>query len=310
MRKLVGTIFWVIAALFVIVTLVSVGGFLSMFQTQHQKVVGKPSLLYLELDGIILDGKEFAENLVKYGSDPNIKGVLIRINSPGGVVGPSQEIYSEIKRVREELKKPVVVSGIGLMASGAYYAAVGADKIVVNPGTLMGSIGVIMEFVNLENLYSWAKIKRYVIKTGTYKDAGADYRAMSEEERALFLGLMNEVLEQFKTAVAKGRKLSMEAVTASADGRIFNGETAVKLGFADQLGTLEDAKRLLLKMTKLPKNTELFSPPKKRPDFFEMLAEVKTPLSMGQQLENFQQKVLPMDLMNQPLYIWPHFLKH
>src|SRR5690606_7819038 len=137
----------------------------------------------------------------KYREEDHIKAVVVQVNSPGGVVGPSQEIYSEIVRTREEYKKPVVFSCLGLAASGAYYAAAGADKFVVNPGCMVGSIGVIMQFANLEKLLSWAKIERYALKTGAFKDTGAEYRPMGAEERAMLEDLLNSVLGQFKKAI-------------------------------------------------------------------------------------------------------------
>ncbi|MEZ4871544.1 MAG: signal peptide peptidase SppA [Bdellovibrionales bacterium] len=194
----------------------------SQFMKEQEKL-SKNSILHLKLNGIILGEDQFLKDLIKYRDKEQVKGVLVEINSPGGVVGPSQEIYTELKRVRDELQKPVVVTSSGLMASGAYYAAVAADKIVVNPGTMVGSIGVIMNFANLEKLYSWAKIERYAITTGPYKDAGADYRAMTEAEKNLFREMIGEVHHQFKTAVSEGRKLPMDKVEAFSDGRVFTG---------------------------------------------------------------------------------------
>jgi protease-4 len=126
-------------------------------------------------------------------------------------------------------------------ASGAFYIACGAKKVFANPGTITGSIGVIMEFANLQKLYEWAKIQRYSLKTGKYKDAGADYREMNDEEKALLQGMINDVLVQFKHAVSVGRKMSMEDVSAIADGRILSGNQAKAAGLIDELGTIRDA---------------------------------------------------------------------
>src|SRR5690606_11268816 len=143
----------------------------------------------------------------------------------------------ELKRTKEEFGKPIVASCNSLAASGAFYAAMGADKIIVNPGTLVGSIGVIIEFANLEKLYDWAKIERYALKTGPYKDAGAEYRKLTDAERALFQGTLDEVLSQFVGAIASGRKMDEDRVRKFADGRIFTGQWAVDEGFADKVGT-------------------------------------------------------------------------
>lgn len=304
MRKVLGFIATLILVIFIGGVLVTVGGLISVFNPPQAKL-GENSILQLDLEGIILDGKDFLEHLTEYRDDPRIKGVLIKINSPGGVVGPSQEIYREIKRVREELKKPVVVSCGALAASGAYYAAVAADKIVTNPGTLLGSIGVIMEFVNLQKLYDWAHIQRYAVSSGAFKESGADYRPMRPEERELFQGLINEVYGQFKGAVAEGRKLKPEMVAAYADGRVFNGATAVKLGFADEIGSYWDAVKLIGKMSGLGDKPNLFKPPKRR-DRWSMLFAPEDQSRIG--VESYLERVFKLKLMGQPLYLMPGVL--
>tara|TARA_B100000749_G_C18450136_1_gene476092 strand:- start:53196 stop:54110 length:915 start_codon:yes stop_codon:yes gene_type:complete len=269
---------------------------------EQKEKVSKNSILHLKLNGVIIGEQPFLKDLVKYRDDKQIKGILVEINSPGGVVGPSQEIFSELKRVREEWQKPVVVTSSAMMASGAYYAAVAADKIVVNPGTMVGSIGVIMNFANLEKLYSWANVERYAITTGPYKDAGADYRAMTEAEKSLFREMIGEVHDQFKAAIAEGRQLPIEKVEMFADGRVFTGETAVKYKFADQLGTLEDAKRLVGTLSGLGENPELFEPPKPRPDVWEVLGEV----SMGSKsLTQVVKQSIKPQLVGVPLFMLP-----
>lgn len=309
MRKTLGTIVIIITLGMVASCVLMTSRFADQIEGKKEKIT-KSSILLLELDGVILDSTEFLEQLHEYAGEDDIKGVLIRINSPGGVVGPSQEIYSEIKKVREVLKKPVVVSCAGLAASGAYYAAVAADKIVTNPGTMIGSIGVIMEFANLEDLYGWAKIKRYVIKTGAYKDSGAEYRAMREDEKALFQQMADEVLAQFKGAVAEGRKMAPDKVTQYADGRVFTGETAVKLGFADQLGTIEDAKKLIGQMSGIGPKPEMFEPPKKRPSLSDLLSEVSSRVAPAKSEigsiagEAFHQLLQP-ELLGRPLFLMP-----
>ena len=244
---------------------------ISLFGGSAVKVTSTNSILHLHLEGVIMDGKKILKPLIKYRKDKNVKAVVIEINSPGGVVGPSQEIYEEIKKVREVYKKPVVAVSTSLIASGAFYADVGADKIVVAPGTLIGSIGVIMEFLNLEKLYDWAKISRYSITTGKFKDSGSEYRQLREDERAYFQSLANSTLGQFKSAVAKGRNLKEEAVDAVADGRVFNGEQAIELGLADQLGTVEDSFDVAAELAGIKNDYEIFEPPKTRPGIIEIL---------------------------------------
>lgn len=299
MRKFLGTTFIVIIVLFFVGCVLSINSLTGQF-----KILDRPleaSILKMDLEGIIIDPEVFLEDLRKYAKEDSIKGVLIRVNSPGGVVGPSQELYSEILRVRNELKKPVVVSCSSLAASGAYYAAVAADLIYVNPGSLLGSIGVIMEFANLEKLYNWAMIERFSIKTGRYKDSGAEYRQMRDDERALFQSMADEILAQFKKAVATGRKLSPNLVDQYADGRVITGEMAVKLKFADKIGTYEDARRAIGELAGLGSDPKIFEPPAKRPSLSELLSEVSTGVNpVTKTLDT-----LGLRLIGQPLYLMP-----
>lgn len=292
------------------------GGF---FGESEKKVTAKNTILHLEMNGVILNGKKFLKNLKKYKGDDKVKAILISINSPGGAVGPSQEIFAEIKKVREELKKPVVCVSTGVMASGAYYSAVGCDKIVVAPGALVGSIGVIMEFANIEKLYDWAKISRYSITSGKYKDSGAEYRAMREDERTLFQNMIDEVYGQFKSTVMKERNLKEDVVTEHADGRVFTGATAVKLGFADQEGFYDDAVKLAAEMAHLGDNYDVFDVPKKRVSIFDLgesereddinsmadYADVLKGKSFGPDLEGAMKFVLRTKYLNQPLMLMP-----
>jgi protease-4 len=307
MRKFLGTVFIVVIVVFFAGCFLTINNLMGEFHIREARL-GTPSILFMELDGIIMDGEGFLDDLEKYAKEDDIKGVLIQINSPGGVVGPSQEIYSEIKRIREQLKKPVVVSCLGLAASGAYYAAVAADKIVTNPGCMMGSIGVIMEFANLEKLYEWAKVKRYVIKTGQYKDSGSEYREMRADEKMLFQEMANEVHMQFKNAVAEGRKLPIETVTKYADGRVFTGAAAVQMGFADQVGTLRDATRLIGQMAGLGDDPEIFTPPPERPEFlseFFMQSKVRLSGQAEGSIETAIHNLVRPELVGRPLFLMP-----
>lgn len=206
-------------------------------QTASNTLFSKDGVGILEVNGVIMDSKKALKSLKKFEENSAVKALVIRINSPGGAVAPSQEIHDALKR----FPKPKVVSMSSVAASGGYYIAVAADKVYANAGTITGSIGVIMEFANLEKLYDWAKIKRFSIKTGKFKDSGAEYREMQPEERALLQGMVDDVLLQFKTAVSEGRKLSLDSVTALADGRIFSGAQAKKVGLVDELGGIDEA---------------------------------------------------------------------
>ncbi|OFZ81186.1 MAG: hypothetical protein A2583_05280 [Bdellovibrionales bacterium RIFOXYD1_FULL_53_11] len=200
-------------------------------------IFGGGSVAVVDIAGVILDSKKVLRKLEKYEEDTSVKAVVVRLNSPGGAVAPSQEIYQAVRRY----KKPIVASMASVAASGAYYIAAGAKKVYANPGTITGSIGVIMEFANLQRLYDWAKIQRFAIKTGKYKDSGAEYREMTGEEKALMQAMVDDVLVQFKKAVVEGRKLTMEKVTAIADGRIMSGVQAKAHKLVDEVGSLQDA---------------------------------------------------------------------
>jgi protease-4 len=222
----------------------------------------------VELKGVIIDSKRFLKALEEFEEDEAVKGVVVRINSPGGSVAPSQEIYDAVKR----FPKPLVASMASVAASGGFYVACGAKKVFANPGTITGSIGVIMEFINLEKLMEWAKVSRFSIKTGKFKDAGAPYRGMAPEEKELLQGMVDDVLGQFKTAVKEGRKLSDEEVNAVADGRIFSGSQAKKLKLVDELGGIEDAIQAVAKMADIKEKPEVVYPDRRKKfswmDFF------------------------------------------
>lgn len=309
----------------VVLVFVSIGILLKLsghfFGEPEKHVTSKNTILHLELNGVILNGKKFLKNLAKYKDEKKVKAVLISINSPGGAVGPSQEIYSEIKRVRDELKKPVICVSTGVMASGAYYSAMACDKIVVAPGALVGSIGVIMEFANIEKLYEWAKISRYSITSGKFKDSGAEYRSMREDERTLFQSMINEVYGQFKGTVAKERHLKEDIVSEYADGRVFTGATAVKVGFADKEGFYEDAVKLAAETAKLGEDYEVFEVPKKRMSIFDLgdsdreddvnslaeYADVLKGKTIGPDMEGAMKFVLRAKYLNQPLMLMPGY---
>ncbi len=213
----------------------------------------------IELKGVIMDSKKILRNLKDADEDKEIKAVVLRMNSPGGAVAPSQEIYEAVKKY----KKPLVVSMDSVAASGAFYVASGAKKVFANAGTLTGSIGVIMEFMNLKKLYDWAKVERFSVKTGKFKDSGADYRELLPEEKEYFQGLVMDTLMQFKAAVGEGRKMTPDEVTAVADGRVFTGVQAKKLKLVDEIGTLDDAVDYIAKEAKLKGKPKLVYPAKK-----------------------------------------------
>jgi protease-4 len=224
----------------------------------------------VELKGVIMDSKKVLRDLKQMERSREVKAVVIRLNSPGGSVAPSQEVHDAVKN----FSKPIVASMGSVAASGAFYVAVAADKVFANAGTLTGSIGVIMEFANLSKLYEWAKIERYALKTGKYKDSGAEYKPMDPESRTLLQGMIEDVLGQFKGAVAEGRKLKPEEVDAIADGRIFSGKQAKELRLVDELGGIELAVQAAAKLGKIEGDPKVVYPSKPRGNpLIELLSE-------------------------------------
>jgi protease-4 len=201
----------------------------------------------VELRGVISSSEEVVRQLRTYREQHSIRAILLHIDSPGGSVVPSQEIYEEVKRTKES-GKPVVVSMGSLAASGGYYVACPASKIVANKGTLTGSIGVISEFLQVYEGLNKLGIGVKTIKAGKLKDAGSPTRPMNDDDIAYFQSVMDEVHDQFIAAVEDGRKMKHEDVVGLADGRVFTGMQAVKIGLVDTIGTYEDAIRITAAM--------------------------------------------------------------
>ena len=193
----------------------------------------------VEIKGIISDSRTTLKQLDDFGDDPSIKAIVLRINSPGGAVGPSQEILREVEKIRR--KKKVVASLGTLAASGAYYIACGADLIMADRGTATGSIGVVMEFTNVEGLTKKIGLDFFILKSGRYKDVGSPFRPMTPEEKEYMQHLLDNIYQQFLSDVARNRKIPLEKLRPLAEGRIYTGEEARQLGLVDVFGNLEDA---------------------------------------------------------------------
>ena len=214
----------------------------------------------IRVEGVILDSQTTVGELKRFGENPSIKAIVLRIDSPGGGVVPSQEIHDAIQRVRSKNNKAVIASMGSVAASGGYYIAAATDRIVANPGTLTGSIGVIMETANIEGLLHKIGVEGVVIKSGRYKDVGSPLRKMSEEERGLLQKVMDDVHKQFIEAVATGRSLELTDVQALADGRIFTGRQAKDARLVDELGDLEDAIQLAAEVVGIEGEPKVIEP--------------------------------------------------
>jgi len=202
----------------------------------------------VRVEGVILDAQQTIGELKRYGENPLVKAIVIRIDSPGGGVVPSQEIHDAVKRIRDKHNKLVIASMGTVAASGGYYIAAATDRIVANPGTLTGSIGVIMELANVEGLMKKIGVESVVIKSGDHKDLGSPFRAMNGEDRHILQNVIDDVHSQFIEAVAAGRSLDIKEVRALADGRIFTGRQAKTAKLVDELGDLNDAIKLAADM--------------------------------------------------------------
>lgn len=225
----------------------------------------------VELEGIIVQADQLVRELNEHRENPSVRAVVVRVNSPGGVVAPTQEIYAAIQRIRKS-GKPVVASLGAVAASGGYYVATAADRIYASPGTLTGSIGVIMQMANLEGLLKKVGVDYVVVKAGHYKDIGNFARAMTPEERRMLQTLLDDVYSQFVDAVAQGRKLDRATVESFADGRIVSGQQAKQLKMVDALGGLDDAIEAAAMLAGLPPKPRLILP-RRRFSIFDVLKE-------------------------------------
>jgi len=193
----------------------------------------------LQIEGTIDDSRDVLNELKRFKEAPWIKAIVVRIDSPGGAVAPTQEIFQEIQKTRQ--KKPLFASMGGMATSGGYYIASACEKIIADPGTLTGSIGVIMQLTNFEDVMKKIGVKGYNIKSGANKDIGSPFQPLSPEGREILQSLVDNVHSQFVTAVAKGRGMDESKVRKLADGRVYSGAQAKQLGLVDQFGTLDDA---------------------------------------------------------------------
>jgi protease-4 len=226
-------------------------------------LTGEDRVAVVRIEGVILDAQQTVSDLKKFGENPTVKAIVVRIDSPGGGVVPSQEIHDAVQRVRTKHNKTVIASMGTVAASGGYYIAVATDRILANPGTLTGSIGVIMEMANLEGLMKKIGVESVVVKSGEYKDIGSPFRAMRAEDRKILQTVMDDVHHQFVEAVAEGRSLPLADVQAFADGRIFTGRQAKDAKLVDELGDLNDAIRLAADLSGIEGEPRVVEPRKR-----------------------------------------------
>jgi len=252
----------------------SVGSAVSFFALSSNEdelyFLNKGNVALISIEGEIFTSEKIIEELRLAKRDPSIKAVLLRLNSPGGAVGPSQEILEAVKDVKTV--KPVLASMAAIAASGAYYIACGATKIIANPGTITGSIGVIMTHFEVGNLLKWAKVSQETIKSGEYKNLFPLDRKLNVKERKFLQSIILEIYEQFKNDVAELRHLDPNFVASVADGRIFTGVKAKELGLIDEIGGYSKATEMIKEMAGI-KGEVQFKEKKERQSFFRSFVE-------------------------------------
>jgi len=231
-----GAFFLFVLAVFTLVYLVLHAGGASAGMGSFGDRIG-----VVDLDGVILSPHPVVDELMMFGDDSSIKAIILHVNSPGGGVAASEEIYREVKRIRTEKKKKVVVSIESVGASGAFYVASACDKVYADNGSIVGSIGVIAEWVNYGDLLKWAKLKNVVIKTGEFKDTGNPARDLTPSEQAYMQSLIDNMFGQFIKAVADGRGLKYDDVKAIANGKVWTGEQAQSMKLIDNVGDFQAA---------------------------------------------------------------------
>lgn len=227
------------------------------------------------IDGEIVDAREAVELIHRYADNSSVRAIVMRINSPGGAIAPSQEIYETIRNTRSESGKPIVASLDNVAASGGFYIASACDRIIANPGSITGSIGVILQWMEMKDLLAWAKLKPETITAGAYKAAGSPYDSLTDAERAYLQRVVAQLHGQFIRAVAEGRKgkMTLDDVTKVADGRIFTGEEALSLKLVDQLGSLDDAVAVAGKLGKISGKPGTIYPRKRKPGLFDLFSD-------------------------------------
>lgn len=221
------------------------------------------------VEGIITESKDINKQIEEFADDDRIKAVIVRIESPGGGVVPSEEIYSAIQELRK--KKKVVASMGAVAASGGYLIACASDRIVANPGSITGSISAVMHFANAETLLKRIGLQTTVIKSGKYKDIGSPVRGMTEEEKIIIQNLVDDIFDHFLEVIARDRKIKKEELRSLADGRIFTGRQAKALGLVDELGDLNQAVNAAGKLAGLKDKPEIVYPAKRKTSWWELV---------------------------------------
>lgn len=244
-------------------------------QDSGQFSLSTSKVAILPIEGEILDARDTVDLLRRYAENSSVRAIVVRINSPGGAIAPSQEIYSEIRKTRVKSGKPIVASLDSVGASGGYYIAAACEEIVANPGSITGSIGVILDWMEVDQLVQWAKMRRQTITSGPMKAAGSPFRQLTETERQYLQRIVLQLHGQFVKAVAEGRagKISEQQVAQLADGRVFTGQEALTLKLVDRIGNLGDAVALAAKKAGVRGEPSTIYPRKRQHTLLDLITD-------------------------------------
>ena len=268
LKKIALTVFAAIGVFFVAILFLSL--IISHFKG-GEGALFTDKVAVIEITGLISDSREINRQINEYAERDDVKAIILRVDSPGGGVGPSQEIYREVMKARD--KKKVVTSMGSVAASGGYYIASASHKIIANPGTITGSIGVIIKFADVKELLSKLGLKGFVVKSGPFKDIGSPLREMTNEERVLVQGVVDDLHQQFIGAVSEGRGMERSVVSEIADGRFFSGARSVELGLVDEIGNFNDAIAIAAAISGVKGKPHVIYPVQRRGRLWDVILE-------------------------------------
>lgn len=277
-KKVFETLFSIIFSLLILFAIVAgvIYG-ISNIENKKLNISSNNAIGVIKLTGIIRDSSDIIKDLKDFADNKKIKAIILKINSPGGAVVPSQEIYREILKLRKKKKIYAYIQSLG--ASGAYYVASATDKIFANPGSIIGSIGVIIEFTNIKELLNKIGVKGITIKSGKFKDVGNPTREMTDEEKAYLKNLIMNVYNQFLKDVSLTRKIPLEKLRKIADGRVFTGEEGVKIGLVDRLGNFDDVIDFIKQKLGIKEKPEIVYPEKRKPLYKQLVEGISNYIS-------------------------------
>lgn len=250
---------------FILVALLAIRGFFTFFEKEKFK----EAIYVLKLEDTILSSEKIVSELRKLEKTDFIKAIILRVNSPGGTIGASQEIYLELKKFKEKTGKKLICSIENIGASGAYYVSLACDKVIALPGSIVGSIGVISFFFTVEDLMKYLKVKPYIVKSGKFKDTGSPFRQPNEQDLKYLEDIVMKLFEEFKKDVVQVRPALKDKIDEIADGRVFTGKEAFELGLIDYIGTFSDAVTIAKELAGIKEEPKIIFPEKRRIPFLE-----------------------------------------